>query len=262
MSRSLCLIGNSHLVALQAASVAGTALPGWTLTFHGFRGSSIRDTALRDGHLVPLSQDAQDHMLRYSGADTLPLAHHDAFAVVGLNIKLLHAVSLWKEARWPGLPGLHGLDDLAGMAPRLMSRPAVRAALTGYLATLTGAGMARQLAAAFGRPVLLVPPPALHERARKTVEGRFLGLGRAIRMGDAPAIAALFAEAAEALCARIGAAYVPQPAETLRHHIMTRGAYMTGQAGGHAGNPVREDDKHANAEYGRLMLAAIAGALP
>jgi hypothetical protein len=32
---------------------------------------------------------------------------------------------------------------------------------------------------------------------------------------------------------------------------------MAGEAGGHAGNPLRPDDTHANAAYGRLMLQAI-----
>ncbi len=84
------------------------------------------------------------------------------------------------------------------------------------------------------------------------------------RAGDAPALSALFDEAAHLAAAAAGAGFVPQPAATIARHILTAPRFMLG-ANRLAQRPDLPqppgDVMHANGAWGALMLDALADRL-
>lgn len=262
MTISLCLIGNSHLVALQdALRSAPDRWPTLTCRFVPFRRRTALECRVEAGVLVPDSPAARFQLGYYAGVETLPLRQFDAFAVVGLNLKLLFALALWKCARWSGLPSLAGVPDLAGLPHGLISPAAARAALAATLGDLVGPVVACRLAGAGLGPVLIVGQPALHRRAIWTDKGRFFGIGRAIEVGDAAAIAALHDAAAARAAASAGCRFLPQPVPTRHSDLLTRTVYMLGTLPAGSDRPAAIDHTHANAAYGALVLDQIAEAL-
>lgn len=263
MTTRLCLIGNSHLVALQSALAERPGDWPFDCTFVALRGDAARDVSVAGGILRPLTDAVRDQLRTRSGTDEVDLHAFDAIVVVGFGLKQQHAQTVWKEARWPGLPSLERQEDLAAMAPTLISRRAAHAGLCGYLSTVSGLDLAGRIAAEVACPVFVIGQPRLHARARSHPMGQFFGLARAIRMGDAAAISDLFeAASAEAAGAR-GVSVLPQPPQTIVDHILTDPPYMAGTATvrGKDGPETREDFKHPNAVYGALMLDQLAGAI-
>ena len=262
MTVSLCLIGNSHLVALQSALLAQPdRWPGLNCRFVAFRRRTALESRITDGALVPDSPAARFQLGYFSGAETLPLGDFDAFAVVGLNVKLLFSLALWKGARWSGLPSLAAQTTLSDLPFPLISPPAALAALRANLSGLVGFVMARRLAEGCGKPVLILGQPALHRRAIWTDKGTFFGIGRAIQVGDAPQIAALYDAAATRAAEQIGARFLPQPSRTKVSHLLTRPGFMLGALPEREGRISRPDHTHANAAYGALVLDQVAEAL-
>jgi len=262
MTVSLCLIGNSHLVALQSALNARPGQwPGLDCRFVAFRRRTALESRIEDGVLVPASAAARFQLGYFSGAETFPLDGFDAFAVVGLNVKMLFSLALWKCARWSGLPSLAAQASPADLPHPLISAPAARACLAANLSDLVGFVMARRLAGGCGKPVLIVGQPALHRKAIWTGKGTYFGIGRAIQTGDAPQIAALYDTAAAQAAARIGARFLPQPDRTRFSDVLTRPGFMLGTLPGRVGREARPDHTHANAAYGALVLDQLAAAL-
>ncbi|SMY08671.1 hypothetical protein [Flavimaricola marinus] len=260
MTTRLCLIGNSHLVALQEALAARP--DHWPLdcTFVPFRGTAARDTEIVNGILRPTSDEARAQMRQRTGAEEVDLTVYDAIAVVGFGLKQQHAQTVWKDARWPGLPSLERQDDLASMRPTMISRRAAEAGLSGYLQSLTGFDVAARVAAAMDCPVYVIGQPRLHARACHHPMGQFFGLSRAIKMGDAAEISDLYETASAAAAGSTGVSVLPQPRETIVDHILTDPPYMAGSARirGEHGETERDDFKHPNAAYGALMLDQLA----
>lgn len=257
--RRLCLIGNSHLVSLQEALAPGPERWPLRCTFVPFRGDAVMTTRIDGGVLRPTAPKARRQMRHYAGVEAVDLAAFDAIAVVGFSLKLQHALDLWRDARWCGLPSLATVADLADMGPTLVSWEAAVAALSGQLAGLTGFALAGRIAAAVDRPVLLIGQPRLHAAAQSGPVGRRFGIPRAIGMGDAAAISALFVAAADRAAAQSGARVLHQPVRTVMDDILTDPAYMAGQIDvTQGGQRIRRDDlKHPNAAYGALMLDAL-----
>lgn len=254
MPRSLCLIGNSHLVALQSALAADPdGWPDLALRFHGFRGRTVLETVIEDDVMVPLTEAAGDQMQRYSGAGTLPLLGYDAFVVVGLNVKILPALTLRKESRWPALPSLAAVEDIAALDQTLISDQAACAILSRVLQASAGFLLAARLRAAFDRPVYIIGHPCLHPAAGGDRYGLHYGIPRTISNGDGPAINQLFRRAVNHAAGAIGARFIHQPTQTLRHALWTDPAFMAG-----ARPDGTMDLGHPNAAYGALMLNTLA----
>jgi len=265
MTHRICLIGNSHLVALQQALTDHPApWAGVDMQFVPFRGTTVLETRIEDGRLRPESETARTQMEMRVGTLEVDLAAADAVVVVGLNVKAQHVQTFWKEARWPALPSVAAAEDLASMEQTLLSDSAALAGVSGYLATFCGFEFAARVARTVDRPVVLIGHPRLHQQAKFQQTGKFFGLGRAIASGDAPRLSALYAAACEAVAAQHGIAFLHQPPQTVHQHLMTRGAYMAGEI--EVNQPdgsrrLRQDLSHPNARYGALMLGQLAEVL-
>ena len=259
----LCLIGNSHLVSMQEALADWPDRWPMACTFVPFRGDGVLGIEVTGGVLRPTAPRSRMQMRKYAKMEEVDLRGFDAIAIVGFSLKMQHALTLWKDARWSGLPSLEDVEDIASMTPILISRAAAEAGLSGYLQGLTGFDLAARIAAEVDARVLLIGQPRLHANARTEVIGRHFAMPRAIAMGDGPAISALFEAAAERAAARCGARVLHQPGETVEQDILTAPDYMAGQIEvTRDGKRVTRDDvKHPNARYAALMLDALAGAM-
>lgn len=265
MTMRICLIGNSHLVALQDALAAQPGRwPGLACRFIGFRGNTVLETRVADGQLRPVTAAARAQMRRLSGTLSEDLRSHDALVVVGLGLKSLHAMTLWKEAVWTDLPSLAAVPDLAAMPRALLSRPAAERALAGQLARFPALRVARQLRAAVDRPLWLIGCPGLHAAARESTRARHYAMPEALAAGDGPAIAELHRAACDRAAAALEAVFLHQPDHTVQDWLFTRADFMAGRVtvqGADGKAKVQADITHANAAYGALMLDRLAEAV-
>lgn len=261
MTTRLCLIGNSHLVALQDALADRPDQWPMDCTFLAFRGEAARDLEISHGILRPGSAPARAQMRERSGIDEVDLTTFDAIAVVGFSLKMQHAQRLWTDARWPGLPSLDETEDIAGMGVTFISRQAAHASLSHQFQNLTGFDLAARIAIAVDCPVYVIGQPRLHARVRHHPMGQAFGVSRAIKCGDAKGIAELFVAASEDVARMSGVRVLHQPERTVVRHILTDPPYMRTPVGGTEGTDQTLDLKHSNAAYGALMLDQLAEAV-
>lgn len=264
MTLRLLILGNSHLTALADGWRAN---PGrWSRVsahFVGAHGERLLETDIRDGQLRPTTAEAEQDFSRLGGGGGVVLGNFDGIVIAGGHIALAAAATLWRELRWAGLPSLANTPDLAVMAPALVSRRAALATLEARLATRLGIRLAARLRAACDLPIWITCQPRVSEvildQPRRTTRSH----AAALTTGDAPALSALFDEAAATVSARAGATFVPQPPQTITHHILTARPFMEG-ANRLTRQPGRaqplNDIMHANGDWGAVMLDAVMAA--
>lgn len=265
MTLRVCLFGNSHLAALRQAWTDGRERwPGLDLTMIGAHKGLLLQTEITGGVLRPATDAARDAFARFGGLAEVDLRSFDAIGIVGCQVAAARAAFLHKEARWVGLPSVAACPNLATMEPRLISRRAYVAMLKATLSETLGGQFATHLRAGTDRPICLLSQPRTHESilSGKRVEMR--ALLNSIEIGDGAALSDLFDTTARGLFEAIGVDYLPQPAETVSHHLLTARAYTEGAerlaAAGNAPQP-KTDILHANAAYGALALDGLAARL-
>lgn len=262
MTFRLCVLGNSHLAALRDGWVDHPGRwPGISADFVGAHQGLLLQTEIRDGRLVPVTAAAREAFRRLSRVESVDLGAYDGFVIAGCLVGLHSAAVLYREMRWTRLPSVALADDLATMAQRLVSYPAVRATLEARLADRLGMQLARKLRAATDRPIWITSQPRVSAAIRKVPRAATRSHAEALRNGDAAALSALFEEGAARAARAAGADFVPQPAETIDDAILTALPYMTGarRLAVRPGLPQPPDDiMHANATFGALMLDAVA----
>ena len=262
MTRRVLILGNSHLACLREAWAAEPSRwPRLEATFLGAHKDLLLRTAVEGGRLRPATDAARAAFLRVNGTEEADLGACDAIIIVGCMIATATAALARRDMRWPGLPSLDALGDLAAMEATLVSRPAARAAVAAALGARLGAALARHLGPHVAAPIWLACQPrisaAAHERPLPTTRGTLA----AIAEGDGEALSWLHEDAARDAAQASGAGYIPQPEATVQDHLLTARPYMDGahRLGPRPGLPQPRDDlMHANARYGALMLDAIA----
>lgn len=101
MTQRICIIGNSHVAALrQALDARGGAPEGVSITFFGVPGRSLRDIAVQDGAVMPVSQAQRRFFRQLSGGlDHIRVDHYDAFVLIGLELSIFRWLLLYQRAR-------------------------------------------------------------------------------------------------------------------------------------------------------------------
>lgn len=267
----ICILGNSHVAALHSAwAQAPGCWGGHALTFVAAPRHLLAHTRLCDGILVPTATATRVALQRLSGVTGVALDQHDAFVIVGASVTMTAAIQGYRDARWPGLPSLanfirqSGQASLTTLPERLISAKAAQAIVCAALTDRLGLVLARLLRAGTAAPIFLVAQPRVSDLIL-TARSPTTRLYRVIlRNSDGPAIAALFESAVQAVLAKTGTTFLPQPAQTLSHHILTSQTYMTGATRLGQTAPVQPDSAditHANALFGAVVLDQIIAAI-
>lgn len=264
MTLRLLVLGNSHLTALADGWRENPGRwPGLHAHFVGAHGERLLETEITDGQLQSTTTEAEQDFSRLGGGKGVVLGDFDGIVITGGHIALAAAATIWRELRWAGLPSLASEPDLAVMAPALVSRRAALATLEARLAKRLGIRLAAHLRAACDLPIWITCQPRVSEvildQPRRTTRSH----AAALAAGDAAALSALFDEAAAIASARAGAIFVPQPPQTITHHILTARPFMEG-ASRLTRQPGRaqpaDDIMHANGLWGAVMLDAVVAA--
>ncbi len=265
MTTRICFIGNSHLAALSEAWSRDPAQwPGLQASFVGAHKDLLLQTEVRDGRLIPATDDARQSFGKISGVSDVVLDHHDVFVIVGSGVALATALMIYRDARWVGLPSLAQCSDLATMPEQLISRPAAMASMTAALDNRLGLRLIRHLRHGTKRPIYLTSQPRVSQIILQSPQPVTRLHNIALRNGDNQALSAAFDAAAAAVLTNAGATFIPQPAETIARDLFTAQAYVKGahRLAATMGLPQAKDDvKHANAIYGALVLDQIAAAV-
>lgn len=261
MTLRLCVLGNSHLAALKDGWAARPGRwPGVAADFIGAHGNLLLETTVEGGRLTPVTPAARAAFLSLGGVAAADLAAYDGIVIAGCQVGVHSAASAWRDMRWPALPSVAACPDLALMRPRLVSRPAARATLAARLSARLGLRLARHLRAGTEVPIWLASQPRISAAILTAPRKTTISHAEAIRSGDAEDLSALFDEAAAVAAQDCGAAFVPQPRQTIARHILTALPYVKG-AMRLAPRPglrqPRDDIMHANATFGTLMLDAV-----
>jgi hypothetical protein len=188
----------------------------------------------------------------------------DALVLTGCQISLSQAVLVHKSMRWIGLPSLPSAANLPAMKPALVSHAAARASLCAMLDDRLGPVLARHLRSGTNVPLWITSQPRYSIAAAKSDKKHVVPYLLARRMGDGPAISALFDDAAARTASAAGATFIPQHPGTIRQDMFTALTFMRG-ATRLAVDPDRpqpsNDFIHANARYGALVIDQVVAAL-
>lgn len=248
--RRVAVIGNSHIGALRNGWRASAGdFPGISLTFFGAIGRSLRELALEGRALVPMSGAVRDTMRMTSrGLERIDLDAYDEVVVVAMEFSLRRLLRLHQTHRHPGLAG-------GANAPHLVSRAAFRMALSDALDGTVALQLVRRIRSVDpDKPLRLVPQPRRRRGGAACEPGT---VGMDVRTEDAPILCALFDEVSAEVCARAGAAFCPQPPETIEQWIWTAPEYGDDAANVSGAPTAAGDLEHMGERYGRAVLRSL-----
>jgi hypothetical protein len=245
----ICLIGDSHLAALKHAwNAIGAEFPGRTLVFFAGAGKSMNGLSVSDGALAPHNQWLTDALERTSGGESRIAGDYDRYVIHGMGLSVYLAIEVARKFR-----AEHHADD--GRKPISDDRYAELVCRTAR-DTIAGRTLAklREITAA---PILVSPMPWAGAKNRRI-------RGTLMKAGESGDVARLFNEGCARLARASGAAFLPQPGETLEEDgIGTRAMFSAGPARFYA-ERANDDNSHMNAAYGEAVLRRVlmAAGLP
>lgn len=258
MTKRGLIIGDSHAAALrQAATLYAEDWPGLTLDFAAMHGD-MANFCIKDGALTARRKEDRARLARISGRDEFPLAGYDFVAVCGGAPSNFHAVWLYLKARWPGLPSvarakLHRQQDWT-----LLSEACFEATLAQLMQRSGAFGLLHQLAEAGLTRRFLIPMPLL-SHSGLSAGTRYQGFLMLNQLGDTLAMAGMLDRAFLRACSTT-ATPIPWPQSVRLNGFFARPEFRRGATRLGPGDAVPQPDDdflHANAGYGRHILAAL-----
>ncbi len=262
MTRRGLIIGDSHAAALrQAATQFAADWPDLTLDFAAMHGE-MANFCINDGILTARRKEDRARLARISGRGEFPLSGYGFVVVCGGAPSNFQAVRLYLMARWPSLPSvsrakLHRQQDWT-----LLSEACFEATLTQMMQRSGAFGLLHQLAKAGVAQLFLIPMPLL------SVSGlaagtRYQGFVMLDQLGDAQAMSGMLDRAFLRACSTT-ATPIPWPDAVRLNGFFARPEFRRGATRLGPGDAVPQPDDdflHANADYGRHILAALFGQL-
>lgn len=255
--KRLCLIGNSHIAAVKLGwDRLRDRYPGLTLTFFGSRRpDSCRNLQLENGALVPTDEALRRSFAWTSGgAGDIRLGDYDGFLLIALQFAPQRVVDVAAQYSY-----LHPALDTA---KRLVSRECFLDAVMDGLRSSIAAGITARLRKGTDRPVLIVAQPGRSEDILADPEFR-----ASHAAADHPSwdvLAKVWTECALKEALRLDAGFVPQPGQTIRHHLFTARAYSKGSVRltpGFSRAHGADDHAHMNADYGAAVIESVMARL-
>lgn len=258
----ICIFGNSHLAALRTGWAAHPdRWPNLSPQFVGAHKGLLLETDVLDGWLRPTTPEATSAFARLGGNDGIDLRAYDAFAISGCMVALSLATSLYRRMHWIGLPSVEKHANLGPASQLLISRAAAVETLAACYANRLGLLFLAKLRAHTEKPIYLISQPRVSADILTIRDPSTQAHRLGHRAGDSPEISSLFEQAAKRAVTGAGGTYLPQPAVTISHDILTHVDYIHGAkrltASGKVNQPVT-DIRHANAHYGALVIDQLS----
>ncbi|MDB6176679.1 hypothetical protein PAF17_04075 [Paracoccus sp. Z330] len=259
----LLILGNSHIAAPRMAYVSSPEdWPFWDVDFLGLLAGNIGRLHVRDGVLVPDTDEVAAEMKFYNLVRELDIGEYDAFAVVG-GFGWRGMAAICADHRSKEFPSMHaGAMHGQGQDCQLVSRDFLQEVLCSRVRNSPAGKLALRIAP-LGKPVLMLPEP-LPSAECDTPPGRFSDYSDMVRRQDGLHWRQCFqAAAVDVLGDSARIVFWPEIAQ--QDGVFTRPDLMRGalRLSPHAQEPQPETDyAHGNQDYGRLVLDQIMAALP
>jgi len=238
----LCLIGNSHLVAIRNGWRDGDPFTApFKSTFFPAEDTAFSDLVVDGDRLVAGSEGLADQMRKLCGATEIRVRDYSAFVVVALSVQIGHLHNLYSR---------HRLVEHATPDTHIISRPALRAAIRDQFRKSAAARTVQKIRQiAPSAPIAFIPEPLL---SQNVTEHKVLG--PFWRGQHVETLANVYKEAVSQMADELDVIGVYQPDETIMAPGFTDKKYSEGVTLWKR-NRVRDyDHRHMNAAFGRLML--------
>lgn len=251
----LCLIGNSHLVAMiYAWEEIGHTYPDVKVDFYSEHARSVILASIAGNGRLHAGPDPFKCRLAAGGrseAESIDLGQYDAVAIVGLVFGPLAVLRTYRRYMFMGLNRQDG---------QVLSKEQFKRAAQSHAAETAALHVANLLKGAknlFLVPCALPGADGLLDRVKVPME-----IWRtAAEANDGEALMAIY----NTMCAELtasGITVVPQPEQTKASPISTLQSYNTNVLKTKAGAMRPEDDYfHMNSDYGAVMWGELLAAM-
>lgn len=250
---SLCVIGNSHVGAIKEAwdERHYDVVPGFTATFFAAPVIMLRGLRLRGDSLVARRDELRQRLIDTSGrSDRIEIRDYDAFLLVGIEF----AIDVMAFAEEYGVAG----HTRWGPVKNLVSDDCYAAYIRGTLVSSSAVRIAAELRERTAAPIILCPSPFRPEKVLDEPELNDRGVFR-----DAALMSSIVSHAkaaGDAIGNRVGCAILWQDESTVAFPGFTKREFgkVPTEREIRSGTP---DRRHANAEYGDIVLKAALARL-
>lgn len=254
----ILVLGNSHVAALRVAwRQERSRWPRLEVQFAAAHGQGQADLSITNHILAPTSQKVRENMMRVNGRADYDLRDYDAFAISGGTPSIFHAISLYNQARFFGLPSLTGFDPRKSREWSVLSRANFQSALVGLMQNGSAMDIARTLVST-GKPCVIL------QQLRVSLDclsqpRKYAGFLRVKNNGDTGVLSQMLDVSSTAAYADLGNV-LHQPHITRIHDIFTAPEYRRGAtrltANDSALQPA-DDFIHGNGKYGTALFDAL-----
>lgn len=217
MSRSVCFIGNSHLVSFKLAW-DDMQPPNLSADMFAAAMDYLKDLAFSDGKIVPLTNRVRTSFEMTAGESTIDVKKYHAFCIVACGFDPAAAINQFET---------HAFYGSKIEAPNLVSREAFMAAAVDHLDSVTATRILKLIRRGSDAPVYVFPQPfrsdaILTMPSRRSVDQIWK---RVVECGDAERLGHFFAGLYQQYSENHNVIVVAQSDETLFNPILTKRLY-------------------------------------
>lgn len=254
----ILVLGNSHVAALRVAwKHERSRWPRLEIQFAAAHGQGQADLTIKNHMLAPKSQKVRENMMRVNGRAEYDLRDYDAFAISGGTPSAFHAIALYNQARFFGLPSLADFEPSKSWEWSVLSRAAFQSALVGLMQNGSAMAIARTLVST-GKPCVII------QQLRVSLDclsqpRKYAGFLRVKNNHDTGTLSRMLDESSTAAYAGLGNV-LHQPHATRVHDIFTASEFRRGATRLTANdNALQPDDDfiHGNGKYGEAIVDAV-----
>ncbi len=247
MTKSVCVIGNSHLAAVKLAwDEHARDYPHISATMFGSPRASLRQTRVKAGKIVPTSDIVTKNFRWTAKTDDIDLAAYASFHIVACQISTWQMFNAYRR---------FGYFELKSRRAHLVSKDSFRQGARERLAGATGLHLARLIRKGSGAPIQLCkqafPSEACVENPRKFPHDDI------IKNGDIEELIDLHDQIVADLFKDLDVEIVPQPSVTVARPGLTKRIYSDNSVRlreGLSKTHGENDYLHMNGLYGAEVL--------